>query len=117
MSLASDRQEFADALSRVEGVRSATAYPPVSYDKGAAYPSIVALDGDRFDSGPLTWVVTVVLGQDIRAAELLLDSMLPSLRQELRPLMTLTRLAPGTMQVEGGQVLVVQQTGVREFDA
>lgn len=115
MSLQSSRENIKNALERCEGVRAAYTRPG-HYAKGDAFPVLSAIDGNGFAGSPVTWSATVVLGQDLAVAEDLLDALVLSMRENLKPVMTLTRFTVGTMLIEGGQVYVAQQAGIIELE-
>lgn len=117
MTLAEDRVAIAAAMDGLPGVRATYPRPTGRYQKGDAFPIFVELNSDGFGSGAVTWAATVVLGQDLAGAEEMLDELLDPLRAALRREMTLGRFTIGTMDVTGGQILLAQQTGIREHGA
>lgn len=93
MSLTAKRQEFADALSMVDGVHGYP-YPPNPLREGDAWPVGPSLDRQGGTAFEATWAIRVVAPQDERAAAEWFDGLWPDVFTALERVAFVDRAAP-----------------------
>lgn len=110
MSLDTDRNAIAAALSTVPGVRG-YAYRPPAPREGDAYPTLPTLDLDRGLVWRPTWTVNVILPADERSASTWIDANFLAIVAALRSGNGFPESAePALMQTPDGPLYVLEIT-------
>lgn len=121
MSLAAARAEIVEAVDAVTEVRACSPYFNAnnSLNPRMAWVELHAVDKTvPFDA--VDWVVVVSLGQSIKDADRLADEILAPVEAALKPVLNITRIDVGSINVTGqspttgGTVTVLQFRGRRE---
>jgi len=113
MSLANKRDEIANALSRVAGVKG-HARRPAAPNEGDAWPMLPVLELATGDAFMATWGVRVVVPPDEVAAAEWWDLHWPDLYFALRPVLAISRAVPIVIESNAGNILAFEITGTAE---
>jgi hypothetical protein len=104
MSLAGDRQEIADVLSTISGVKGFK-YRPTKMNTGDAFPLVEFLDNPAGMSLQATWRVIVVLPSGEQDAMEYFDSMHEAVSDVLNEQIGFVdRIEPGNLATEAGSM-------------
>lgn len=121
MSLATQRAELSAAVAAADGIRACAPYFNAnnSMNPRMAWVELHAVD-KTVPFGATDWVVVVSLGQSLKDADRLADELLPEVEEALAPVLSVTRIDVGAINVTGqspttgGTVTVLQFRGRRE---
>jgi hypothetical protein len=113
MSLTADRQAIRAVLAAAPIVKNASNGLPAQLVAGTAWAQWDGIDTVSLGATN-DWVVWYVLGQDLAAAEDKMQDVMQGLWDALRPVMSVSRIEPTTLQQGGATVLVLQVNGRRE---
>jgi hypothetical protein len=114
MGIAEKRQEFADALSTVDGVHGYP-YPPNPLREGDAWPVGPVLTREAGTAFMATWRIRVVLPSDERAAAAWFDERWPDLFFAINPVAFVDQAVPVTIaEDQGATVLGIEITARAE---
>ena len=114
MSNAQTRQNIADALSTVAGIKGYTSTPSAP-SVGDGWPQWRGADRAGGYAYTNTWIVLIVLpNQDEVTADAYADEHLELLDDALRPVLFIDSIAPAEIPAEGGPLLALLITGHSE---
>jgi len=113
MSLTGDRQELKDALSAIGGVKGFM-YRPNTMATGDAWPLLEVLDNPEAGAFQATWRVVVILPTDEVKASQWFDAHHEPISDGLADFGFVTRIEPGLVATEAGDLQAMFLTVVRE---
>ena len=121
MSLATQRAEIQAAVNAADGIKACALYFNAnnSLNPRMAWVELHSVD-NSVPFGAVDWVVVVALGQSVKDADRLADELLPAVEEALAPVLGITRIDVGSINVTGqspttgGSVTVLQFRGRRE---
>jgi hypothetical protein len=114
MSLTGDRQEIADALSTVEGVKGYKYRPMVAPKAGNAWPLLGPLERGPGTDFQATWRIVVVLPPTEQQASEWFDEMHEPIAEALEDFGFVELIEPGNLATDAGDMDVMILTLRRE---
>jgi hypothetical protein len=113
MALVGDRQEIADALSTIDGIKGYMRRP-TAWKAGDAWTRLTAIERSAGMAYGVTWTVSVILGTDETLAETRTDELIDDLFDSLEPVAFVQSVTPALYQTQAGDFFALEITLFRE---